>query len=138
MRCVGAITILGLALALPAPLSAKRADPRPGRFAGHARGHDDVVLRVSHGRVRGIRFQARVTCADGNNPPAAGDYRIDVHPRISHTGRFGTRRFKGRFTSRSRAKGTLRISYRTDGSGGRAATTCDSGTVHWRASWRSR
>jgi hypothetical protein len=109
---------------LGAPASVGAAQPKPGGQYGGCKGSScELVFDVTRdGRyVRG--FEAFNRCA--YPPPVINGMRISRAGDFDFSGRRGSLRvtIHGRFTSRSRAVGTVR--YRRRG--------CDSRAVHWAA-----
>jgi hypothetical protein len=110
----------GTALAVTAafllvPGAAHAAQPKPGYYEG-----DGVFFKIAKYGKRPQLFRlslsGTLTCADGTTRADTLDTILISGPKVSRAGRFRYAApgvvFKGRFTSRSRASGTLS---RTDG-----------------------
>jgi hypothetical protein len=117
------------AAVLLAPGAAHGAQPKPGYYAGE--GVDFKIAKFgTRPQLFRLSLSETLTCADGTTRADALDTILISGPKVSRAGRFKYAApgvvFKGRFTSRSQASGTLS---RTDGE-------C-SASLAWAASRKS-
>jgi hypothetical protein len=92
------------------PASAQAAQPKAGYYEG-----EGVFFKIAKFSERPQLFRLTLseplTCADGTTVPDTLDTIIILGPKVNRYGRFRYERpgtlFKGRFTSRTQATGTL-------------------------------
>ena len=112
-RPLAALAVLGALLTIPN--AAQAAQPKQGYYEG-----DGVFFKIEKFGKRPQLFRLALseplTCADGTTRQDTLDKILILGPKVKRNGRFSYKAtgvtFKGRFTSRTQARGTLA---RTDG-----------------------
>jgi hypothetical protein len=134
------VLVLGALLLLPC--AALAAKPKPGHYTGttvqgHALVFDVEKKGKKKRKARNLEYTVEAPCDYGGTAEAGGVFPSSE--KVSKKGKFSFARFdqgtievKGKFTSQTRAKGTLQytVAYAV---GGIVVGVCDSAVVDWGA-----
>jgi hypothetical protein len=127
---------VGLALAAALVVPATAATPKAGSWSGSTKQGKSISFKVTPGgaKVKGVKFGFKGRCDNGATTTGTANFsgKFNVNGG-EFTARGGTSVVKGEFTTRRKAKGTLKgrsqffdpITYRT--------VRCTSGKVRWNA-----